>query len=127
MSRAEDFNTATKRAAAERSQGVCECARMTEDIRGSFPLECDRVAAEFDHIEAIVLGGKGTLKNCAHLCTPCHKIKTALDKAAMAKRHRHEVRKDRPKPRKQPARMIRNRGFNTQFIRGFDGSVRDRT
>jgi len=129
MSRPEDFDTATKRAAADRSQGRCECHRMTADIRGAFPIECDRVAAEFDHIKAIALGGKGTLANCAHICTPCHKIKTALDKAAMAKRHRHDVNKDRkPKTRtRAKGQPMPSRGFDKTKTRGFDGIVRDRT
>lgn len=116
MSRSE-FPIAVKREAAARSGGVCECHKMSEDIRGHFPKVCDRPAAEFDHVLADTLGGKPTLDNCAHLSKPCHLIKTATDQKARAKRNKHTVRKDRPKPRKQPSRKPQSGGFNTLFKR----------
>ena len=118
MTRTE-FPAAVKRAAASRSDGRCECHLMPEDIRGRFPADCDRVAAEFDHLLACILGGEATLENCAHLCSPCHKIKTATDLSYKAKRARHKPDRERRNKRKaNPSAKIQSRGFSKQK-RGF--------
>lgn len=85
---------------------------MPADISGLFPNWCDRVAAEFDHILADCLGGEPSLDNCAHLCSPCHKIKTATDQKYRAKRNKHKIdREKRDKRRAKPKAKIRSRGF----------------
>mgnify|MGYP003124089483 FL=1 len=118
MTRVE-FSAAVKREAASRSDGRCECHLMPEDIRGRFPADCDRVAAEFDHLLACILGGEATLENCAHLCSPCHRIKTATDVAYKAKRARHKPDRERRNKRKaNPSAKIQSRGFSKQK-RGF--------
>lgn len=123
MSRSE-FSVAVKRAAAERSGGRCECHRMSEDIAGLFPVLCDRVAAEFDHILADCLDGEATLDNCAHLCKPCHKIKTATDQKYRAKRNKHRIdREKRDKRRAQPKPKMQSRGFSKTLKRKFSGEV----
>lgn len=125
MSRCE-FSTAVKRAAAQRSEGRCECHLMSEDIRGLFPAFCDRVAAEFDHVFADCLGGDATLENCAHLCSPCHKIKTATDQKYRAKRNKHRVdreRRDKRRSRQKPKAKIKSPGFSKTHTRKFNGEV----
>lgn len=125
MSR-EEFSQAVKRAAARRSQGRCECHLMSEDIRGLFPDQCDRVATEFDHVFADCLGGDAALDNCAHLCSPCHKIKTATDQRYRARRNKHRVdreKRDKRRQRQKPKARIRSRGFSKTHTRKFNGEV----
>lgn len=59
-----------------RSNGTCE----TES--------CELLAAEFDHIVPVALGGKNTLKNIQHLCHDHHLDKTKAQAALIAKARR---------------------------------------
>ncbi len=126
MSRTE-FSAQVKREAADRSGGRCEAHRMPGDISGLFPAFCERVAAEFDHILADCLGGDNSLDNCAHLCQPCHKIKTATDQKYRAKRNKHRVdreRRDRKRANPKPKAKIKSRGFSKTHKRTFSGEVK---
>lgn len=63
---------------------------------------------EIDHIICLGLGGKDADHNLEPLCNPHHKIKTARDKALIAKAKRL-VRKDDPEARKPPSLKSANR------------------
>ena len=65
----KEFTTAIKRAAFERSKGVCELCGMP--FAGKTP--------EYDHRLPDALGGLPTLANCMAICAPCHKTKTATE------------------------------------------------
>ena len=100
---------------------------MPGDISGLFPAFCERVAAEFDHILADCLGGDASLDNCAHLCSPCHKIKTATDQKYRAKRNRHKIdreKRDKKRANPKPKAKIKSRGFSKTHKRTFSGEVK---
>lgn len=124
MSRRE-FDTATKRAIRERAQGRCECHLMPPAIRGWFPVECDREPVDVDHIYPDMLEEDKseplTAEEGAHLCKPCHSIKTKLDQADRKKRNAHKVRRDRPKKQK-----IQGRGFSKTWRKKMNGTVERR-
>ena len=79
----KEFTARTKREAAERSQGVCEAHRVPSTY--GLVKSCQNKASDFDHINPDAQGGSNDLENCAHLCVPCHRLKTKLDKAIAAK------------------------------------------
>lgn len=77
MSRAE-FSKPTRRAALKRSGGVCEAVGTWYGL----PPETRCTASlghgvEFDHIILAANGGDTGLDNCAAVCIPCHRVKTA--------------------------------------------------
>jgi len=126
----EEFDAQSKRDMDERSQGICECDFMPPAIRGLFPIECLNTAKDYDHVypeglrEESDRDRKLTAKDGAKLCTPCHKIKTASDKAAMAKRRKHTPDRNRRKPKTETrSRKIQSRGFCKNFKKTFDGKV----
>jgi hypothetical protein len=131
MSRRE-FDAATKRAIRERAQGRCECHLMPSDVRGWFPVECEREPAEIDHRIAECLRTEAelaeplTAEDGAHICAPCHKIKTKLDQAMRKKRNAHTVRRDRPKKPGKQKQKIQSRGFNKAWRKRMDGTVERR-
>lgn len=137
MSARREFDAATKREIRERSGGVCECHRMPADIAHMFPKHCDRPAVDIDHVYADTLesdkSGDLTDADGAHLCKPCHKIKSASDQAMRRKRNAHTVRKGRPKPGwfQQGAKIPKGRGFQTnrdsQFKAKIGGGVERRS
>lgn len=128
MSRRE-FSEPVKRAIRERSGGACECYLMPADIRGWFPVECDRTPAEIDHRIAECLRTEAelaeplTANDGAYLCAPCHKIKTKSDQAMRKKGNAHRVRRDRPQKPKTVKRPLKSRGFDKTFRKRMDGSV----
>lgn len=123
-----NFSKAVKKAAYERSGGVCEAigprwghapgVRCTADL--------SKVAVEYDHWP---LGahaeGSNTLENCNATCKACNQYAANhFDKAVEAKikrvRRAHGLDPDKRKPR----RAIPSRGFNKSITKGFDGKVR---
>lgn len=129
-----EFPAPVRKAALERSGGLCECHLMPPDIKG-FPDVCAVEAKELDHIDCDMFGGEPTLENAAYLCTGCHKIKTKADQAARKTRNKHAPRKDRPKSgwfsgpkrkleggQKFPPRPFKDNWIsNTKFIREPEG------
>jgi 5-methylcytosine-specific restriction endonuclease McrA len=128
-----EFPEAIKRAIRARSGGVCECRLMPADIAHLFPKECDRPAAEIDHRIAECLRTEAelleplTAEDGAHLCSPCHKLKTASDQAMRGKRNAHRVRDDPPKRAKASGKpRLQSRGFDKTLRRKMDGTVERR-
>jgi hypothetical protein len=77
MSRRE-FTKVTKREALKRSGGICEA------VGGWYGLgegeRCNTLLSkgvEFDHIDLDANSKDNSLENCAAVCIPCHKFKTA--------------------------------------------------
>lgn len=61
-----EFSVSVQRAAAKRSNGLCEgCGQPL--VIGQY---------NYDHDKPDGLGGEPTLENCKVLCVPCHKVKT---------------------------------------------------
>lgn len=79
-----NFSTAIKVACIKRAtvNGVliCELCRLPAK------------KGDIDHINPDGLTGKPTLENARFVCKPCHKAKTAVDVAAIAKAKRREAR-----------------------------------
>lgn len=77
-----------------------------------------RLAAQFDHVIPLILGGQNRESNLQLLCEPCHSAKTALDVKLKAKvsrvRQRHIGIK---KPSKFPCSR------DSRFKKRIDGSV----
>lgn len=86
----QHFTAATKRAIDERSGGVCEAHLIP--ARYGLPKVCEREAVDYDHVLPDGFDGPPTVENGAKLCVPCHKIKSAIDKADIAKADRRGMR-----------------------------------
>jgi 5-methylcytosine-specific restriction endonuclease McrA len=77
MSRAE-FTKPTKRAALHRAGGVCEATGELYGLPAG--TRCGRSLAhgvEFDHVILDANSKDNSMENCAAVCPPCHKHKTA--------------------------------------------------
>ena len=123
MSRTE-FSKATKRDALTRSQMRCEALGawygMEAEQRCNAPLA---YGVEFDHIILDNISSDNSLDNCAAVCIPCHRFKTAkvdVPKAAKTKRQRDkDLGIHKPK-----SSFATNR--NGAFKKRMDGSVERR-
>ncbi len=84
MSRAE-FSKATKRAARERSGDLCEASGALYGLepgrRCNMPLSR---GVEYDHVILEANSHDNGLNNCAAVCIPCHRIKTAKHDTPLA-------------------------------------------
>lgn len=73
-----EFTAATKRAARERSGGLCEALGTWYGLdpgqRCNAPL---KYGVEFDHVILDANSHDNSLENCAAVCVACHKMKTA--------------------------------------------------
>lgn len=120
MSRRE-FSKVTKRQALTRSNGTCEAVGgwygLAEGHRCSSPLS---KGVEFDHIDLDANSKDNSLKNCAAVCIPCHRFKTAFHDIPTAAKTVRQQDRDRgiagPKQRivsrpfpKRPPRAAKNR------------------
>ncbi len=89
-----EFSKATKKAAWERADGLCDICK--QDF-------ADRTAEYHHHLEA-ALGGSNELENCQVLCPPCHryittatsiprtsKVRRILEKRAGLRRSGHRI------------------------------------
>lgn len=128
MADRREFTKSVKDEIKARSGGKCECYRMEPDIIHLFPINCQREARDVDHIYADILelekDAPLTADDGAHLSVACHKIKTATDQKARARRNKHAVRKDRPKPGWfRSGQKMQSRGFDKTHTKRFDGSV----
>jgi len=100
MSGPRDFSPKVKDQEWERAQGKCRACGIDIGTK----------AKHYDHILPFALGGKSELANCALLCEPCHKEKTAREdvpriRKADRQRKAH-IGATRPKGR------IKSRGFS---------------
>jgi len=91
-----EFTKATKRAALTRSGGRCEAVgawyKLAPGCRCNAPLAA---GVEFDHIDLDANSHDNSLENCAAVCVPCHKFKTAkidTPKAAKTLRQQDKAR-----------------------------------
>lgn len=97
MSRSE-FSKPTRKAAHDRSGGICECSRLhAAGIPGFSAEGCgQRLSAGntfYEHIIQDGAGGRPTLENCAVLVKTCWRLKTdTVDAPVVAKVHRQRER-----------------------------------
>lgn len=109
MSR-RDFTKPVKRAALTRSEGRCEAVgawyNLAPGCRCNAPLAA---GVEFDHIDLDANSHDNSLENCAAVCVPCHKFKTAkIDTPKAAKTLRQQ---DKARGVARPKQSIRSAGF----------------
>lgn len=107
MTRAE-FTKATKRAALKRSGQLCEAVGTWYGLPGgkrcNMPLGN---GVDFDHIILDANSHNNSLENCAAVCIPCHRYKTAkhdTPKAAKTLRQQDKNNGIRGPKRKIPSR-----------------------
>jgi hypothetical protein len=105
-----EFTKATKRAALARSEGRCEAVgawyNLAPGCRCNAPLAA---GVEFDHIDLDANSKDNSLENCAAICIPCHRFKTAkIDTPKAAKTLRQQ---DKDRGIKRPAGKLKGRGF----------------
>lgn len=84
MARAE-FKMAVKRAARARANGLCEAVGPWYGLAEG--QRCNVMITrfvEFDHIILEANSHDNSLENCACVCIPCHKIKTAKHDTPLA-------------------------------------------
>lgn len=80
-----EFTKATQRASYERSGGQCEAV----GIMYGLPIDTRCTASvkerrQFDHIILDANSKDNSLENCACVCIPCHRYKTAYHDTPMA-------------------------------------------
>lgn len=121
MSRRE-FSAATKRAAWERSGGLCEGRGR---LYGLKPRQrCDAPLSKgvvYDHVDPDANSKDNSLENCRCICWACNKFKTYkrdLPMIAKTVRQQNKHRDIRPRARR-PVPGSRN----TRFKRRMDGTV----
>lgn len=120
----KEFPKHVRRAALERSGGLCEARGplygLPIDVRCNVSLEKGH---HDDHVNPDGNGGDNTLENCACVCHTCHAYKTKNDVARIAKMKRQRDRNQGIKRRKGPP-MPGSR--DSVFKRKMDGSVERR-
>jgi hypothetical protein len=117
-----EFTKATKRLALARSEGRCEAVGAWYNLEPGCRCNATLSAGvEFDHIDLDANSHDNSLENCAAVCVPCHKFKTAkidTPKAAKTLRQQDKARgiarpkqkipsrpkAPRPEPKTQPPR-----------------------
>ena len=88
MSSRREFSPVVKRAAYQRSGGICECHLLRRD-RETCGAELGEGNTFYEHILPDQLNGEPTLENCAVLSKTCWKNKTAqYDLPTIAKSNR---------------------------------------
>lgn len=105
-----EFTKATKRAALTRSEGRCEAVgawyNLAPGCRCNAPLAA---GVEFDHIDLDANSHDNSLENCAAVCIPCHRFKSAkIDTPKAAKTLRQQ---DKDRGISRPKQSIRSAGF----------------
>jgi 5-methylcytosine-specific restriction protein A len=105
-----EFTKATKRAALARSEGRCEAVgswyNLAPGCRCNAPLAA---GVEFDHIDLDANSHDNSLENCAAVCIPCHRFKSAkIDTPKAAKTLRQQ---DKDRGIARPKQSIRSAGF----------------
>lgn len=84
MHRRHEFTSSTKRAAYERSGGICECHRILGMKACGVTLQSGQTF--YEHIEQDFISGNNSLDNCAVLTKTCWYLKTnKMDKPIIAK------------------------------------------
>lgn len=78
---------------------------------------------EADHIIPLALGGTNEFFNWQLLCVPCHKAKTADDKARIAKAERQGGRKGQYARRQKNGAQMASRGFQKTLRKKMNGTV----
>lgn len=109
MSRNE-FTKPTKRAALARSQMRCEAIGTMYGLDAGKRCNADlSKGVQFDHIILDANSKDNSLENCASVCLPCHRFKTAKHDIPMAAK---TVRmQDKDLGIKRPAQTIKSAGF----------------
>lgn len=119
MSRCE-FTKDTKRKALKRSDGICEAVGVMYGLPADE--RCTNELAygvQFDHIILEANSKDNSLENCAAVCIPCHRFKTAKrDIPLAAKTVRQQ---DKHSGIRKPASMQGSR--NSRWKKKMDGSV----
>lgn len=105
-----EFTKATKRAALARSNGNCEAVGVWYGLEPGRRCGASLSGGvEFDHIILDANSKDNSLENCAAVCLPCHRHKTAKhDTPTAAKTLRQQ---DRALGIKAATRPIQSRGF----------------
>lgn len=112
MSR-QEFSVSTKKAAYDRSNGICECGCGVAFGSG-------KNRPEYDHRIECALGGDNSLENCVVLRLCCHSTKTSTRAPTLAKAGRIERKQRGIKPmHKQLIPGSKGSGFRKRI----DGSV----
>ncbi len=87
--RRNEFSRETKRAAYERSGGICECHRIPHVFRAACGCPVGPGNLFYEHIDPDAICGRNDLDNCAVLTKTCWRIKTDhYDRPVIAKSNR---------------------------------------
>lgn len=124
MTRRNEFTSATKRLAWDRSNGICECHRIPN---WPFMRICGRPLGtgniHYDHIDPDYFSGCNDIHNCAALTKTCHALKTSLvDVPTIAKNKRAEDRNRgiTRAPKGRPLPGTRASGWKKTFHDGWE-------
>jgi 5-methylcytosine-specific restriction endonuclease McrA len=90
MSRAE-FKAATKREALKRAKNQCEAVGTWYGLEpGERCTSTLGNGVQFDHIILDANSKDNSLENCAAVCIPCHRVKTAKHDTPLAAKTRRQ-------------------------------------
>ena len=105
-----EFTKPTKRAALARSGGQCEAVGAWYGLEPGHRCGVSLASGvEFDHIILDANSKDNSLENCAAVCVPCHKFKTAKhDTPTAAKTLRQQ---DKARHVSRPAGRLQGQGF----------------
>lgn len=119
MGRAE-FTKPTKREALKRAKGRCEAVGAMYGLPANY--RCDMrlgTGVEFDHVILEANSHDNSLGNCAAVCIPCHKFKSAKHDTPLAAKTLRQQDKDSGIRKSSTFPGSRN----SKFKKKMDGSV----
>ena len=112
----QEFTAKTKKAALERSLGLCEASGPFYN-RG-WDDRCNKVLGkvEYDHFIRAADGGDASLENCRAVCPECHAWKTRKVDTPGAAKSKRIIRRNGPvelRKRKHPIPQPKNASWPT--------------
>ena len=108
----KEFTKKTMRLALTRSGKLCEAVGTMYGLEPGCRCNADLgKGVEFDHIVLDANSKDNSLENCAAVCIPCHRRKTAKHDIPMAAKTVRQQDKARGIKTK-PAKPMRSRGFD---------------
>lgn len=116
-----EFTKQTKRQAISRSGMKCEAVGAWYGLEPGQRCNADLAfGAEFDHIDLDANSKDNSLENCAAICIPCHRVKTATHDIPVA------AKTLRQQDKNLGIRKPKSGLSNSRFKKKIDGTVIDR-
>ncbi len=93
--RTAEFSKPVKREALKRSHGLCEATGVMYGLKPNATCGASLAhGVNFDHIILEANSHDNSLENCAAVCIPCHRVKTAKHDTPLAAKTLRQQDKD---------------------------------